>query len=145
MWPEVSAMKTLALAVLLAVPMPVFGGGKDPGKTAPAYDPAKVITTTVIVTEVREVPKGDPIEGINFTVKAKGETFNVYVAPAAFVKMFGVTFKKDQQLDITGSKMKFEGADLLLAREIHMGQIDLVLRDENGSPFWLMFTIPTGE
>lgn len=136
-------MKTLALAVLLATPMPlIFGGEKSPNN-GPAYDPAKVVTTTVIVTEVREVPKGEPLEGINLTVKAKGETFNVYVAPAAFVKMFGVTFKKDQQLDITGSKVKFEGADVLLAREIEIGRIDLLLRSENGDPFWLMFTLPT--
>jgi len=135
-------MKTLAFAILLAIPTPLAFGAEKTPSAPPAYDVAKVITTTAIVTDVRENPKGDPLEGINLTVKAKGETFDVYVAPTAYLKMFDVTFKNGQELEITGSKVS---AGLLLAREITLGRVAIVLRDPNGNPFWLVFTLPTGD
>jgi len=139
-------MRSLTFSVLLALPIAVaFGGGKEPIAAGPQYDPDKVVTVTAIVTDVREVPKGDPLEGINLTVKVNGETIRAYVAPVAFVKLFSVTFKKNDVLEITGSKVRFEGSDLILTRELTRFQTDMILRDQSGRPFWLKSDIPTGD
>jgi hypothetical protein len=139
-------MKWLTPVVLLALPFSVaLGAGKDPRGAGPVYDPETIVTITAIVTDVREIPQGDPLEGVNLMVKVKGEPISVYVAPVAFVKQFSVTFKKNDVLEITGSTIKFEGADLILAREITVVRTTMVLRDRNGRPFWLRTEIPTGD
>lgn len=139
-------MKTLALVALLAVGLaPAFGAAKDPeSKSGPAYDPATVTTVMAVVTEVHLVAKGEALEGVNLTLKIKNETLAVYVAPADFVRAFGVTFKKGDVIEATGSKVNFAGAEILLAREILLDRVTLVLRDKNGAPYWTNFVIPTG-
>jgi hypothetical protein len=48
----------------------------------------------------------------------------------------GVTFSKGDEIALTGSKIKAEGADLVLAREVIKGNDTVVLRDEKGNPVW---------
>jgi len=136
-------MRPLALAVLFSFPGLVFcatgkdvPAGRDMKEAGPAYDTATVVSVTAIVTEVRDVQSA-PLDGIYLTVKVNGEPTRVYVAPADFVKAFGITFKKNDVLEITGSKVTFEGAALILAREITKSRTDMMLRDTSGKPFWL--------
>jgi len=56
-------------------------------------------------------------------VKAKGNTYDVYVGPADFAQKFGVAFAKGNEIRVLGSKMKFEDADVILAREITKGKL----------------------
>jgi hypothetical protein len=39
---------------------------------------------------------------------------------------------------VTGSKVKYDGGDALVAREIKKGDKVLTLRDEKGNPAWSM-------
>ena len=127
----------LALAVLLSFPGLAICATRNVGKVAgPDYDTATVVSVTAIVTEVRDVQTA-PLDGIHLTGKVNGEPIRVYVAPAAFVKAFGVTFKKNDVIEITGSKVTFEGSSLILAREITLFRTDMMLRDASGKPFWL--------
>jgi hypothetical protein len=48
----------------------------------------------------------------------------------------GMTFSKGDEIALTGSKVKQEGADLILAREVVKGTDTLLLRDEKGRPIW---------
>ena len=48
----------------------------------------------------------------------------------------GVSFKKGDEVALTGSKVKKDEADLILAREVVKGTDTLVLRDEKGKPIW---------
>jgi hypothetical protein len=45
-------------------------------------------------------------------------------------------FNKGDEIEVTGSKVKFNGTDTILAREITRGQDSFVFRDENGKPVW---------
>jgi hypothetical protein len=126
----------LALAVLPSFLALAVCARADDVKTGPPYNTAKVVSVTAIVTEVRDVQTG-PLDGIHLTVKVNGEPIRVYVAPAAFVKTFGVTFKKNDVIEITGSKVTFEDSPLILAREITQFRTDIMLRDASGKPYWL--------
>jgi hypothetical protein len=47
-----------------------------------------------------------------------------------------VGFSKGDEIAVTGSKVKQDGADLVLAREVVKGNVTLVLRDDKGNPVW---------
>jgi hypothetical protein len=48
----------------------------------------------------------------------------------------GVSFRKGDEIALTGSKVKQGEADLVLVREVVKGADTLVLRDEKGNPIW---------
>ena len=141
------AMKAFAFAAVLGLAFaPLFGGSNGEKKTGPVYDTTTVMEVIGTVAEVKEVPAGNAMEGIHLTVKVKGEALDIYVGPAEFVKMFDVKFKKDDDVQVVGSKAKFEGADVLLSQEVRVGHTALVVREKDGTPYWKYFlkTIPTG-
>jgi hypothetical protein len=53
-----------------------------------------------------------------------------------FLDDMGVSFSKEDEIALTGSKVKQGEADLILAREVVKGTDTLVLRDEKGNPIW---------
>ena len=61
---------------------------------------------------------------------------DVYLRPKAFLDDLGVSFKKGDEINLTGSKVKQGAADLILAREVVKGSDTLVLRDDKGIPVW---------
>jgi hypothetical protein len=60
----------------------------------------------------------------------------VYLCPESFLADMGVSFSKGDAIALTGSTVKQDGADLILAREVVKGNDTLVLRDDKGSPVW---------
>lgn len=145
-WKPEVAMKILALAVWIGMAGASLAADiKDPAKSGPAYDAATVVDVTGVIIEVRELPKGNALEGVNLTIKVKNDTFNVYVAPVEFLKMLDAKFAKNDEVQVAGSKVKFDGAELILAREVRLGKVSLMVRDKDGSPFWKYFSkVPTG-
>ena len=139
---------TLSLAFLLSFgASSAFATDKAPNiKTEPEvrYDVATVTDVKATVVSIREVSKTEPLDGLYLTVKSdKNETFDVYVGPSEFVKTFGVTFAKGDEIEVIGSKLKVDGTTLILAREVTRKDTTLILRDKNGEPFWVHWTRPT--
>jgi hypothetical protein len=129
-------MKTITTAGGLLLALCAFGGGKDAKPAAPEY-PLGVETKFIAkVAEVREVGKENALDGVHLTLTTKTDTVKVYVGPKDFVKIFGVTFKPGQEIEVIGAKVKFEGSEVILAREIQMGRVTLILRDDSGWPNW---------
>ncbi len=112
---------------------------KAPG---PSYDTAKLIEVDAKVTAVREVPKDNPMDGLHLIVQAGLETLDVYVGPAEFAKVFDVKFAKGDQIHVIGSKVHFEDAMVVLAREVSIGTVTIVCRDKDGEPLWKYFLKP---
>jgi len=131
------------LGLLLAVW--IFGADRKTNPPPP-YDLTTEFKAIVTIVDVREVPKDELFDGIHFSVQSKNDTYDVYVAPTAFVKIFGVEFKKGDEIELTASKVRFRGEDFALAREIRLGHVTLELRDDTGWPNWDWHkpTIPTG-
>ena len=81
-------------------------------------------------------PKGREKEIAHLLGKVGTEIVDVYLCPGSFLNEKGVSFSKGDEIAVTASKGKQEGADLVLAREVVRGNETLVLRDEKGNPVW---------
>jgi hypothetical protein len=60
----------------------------------------------------------------------------VHVGPAAYLAGKNFSITKGDELTITGSKVQYQGADFLIAREITKGDQVLTLRDTKGFAVW---------
>ena len=56
--------------------------------------------------------------------------------PNRILTEMGTTFAKGDEIALTGSKVKLEEANLVLAREVEKGDDMLILRDGKGAPVW---------
>jgi DNA/RNA endonuclease YhcR with UshA esterase domain len=65
-----------------------------------------------------------------------GSTIELHLAATKYIKSYEMLFNKGDEIEVTGSKVKFNGTDTILAREITRGQDSFVFRDENGKPVW---------
>jgi hypothetical protein len=94
-----------------------------------------------VVADLRVVPRGSPLSGSHLIVrpesaKENSETIDVYLGPADFLKDFEVTFAKGDRVQVIGSKVKYGGAPVVLARQVRRDSTTLYLRDEHGTPYW---------
>ena len=107
---------------------------------APKYDVATEVTIKGAVEEIKEVPNPKGQIGIYLMVKSGGEILEVRLCPNSFLKEFEVAFKKGDLLTITGSKVRVDEKDAILAREIELGNSKITLRDKQGVPVWTWLT-----
>jgi hypothetical protein len=112
---------------------------KDPALAGfPQYNPTSVVHTRVQVVEFKVVPAPEPLEGAHVFVKTgNGETLDVYLGPAKYVKIFNLPLNAGDRVDLLGSEVKVKGANLVLGREVTKGAVTMILRDETGTPMWL--------
>jgi hypothetical protein len=107
------------------------------GETGPPkYDLHTEAKMKGTVDEVKLPAKGNDREVVHLLMKNGEEVVDLYFCPKSFMDDMGVTFNKGDELAFTGSKVKYGGADLVLAREVVRGTETLVLRDEKGNPVW---------
>ena len=102
----------------------------------PKYDAHTETKMKGTVEEVKLPPKGSGKEIAHLLIKNGTETVDVYLCPPSFLGDMGVSFSKGDEIALTGSKVKQDGADLILAREVVKGTDTLLLRDDKGRPVW---------
>ena len=102
----------------------------------PKYDASTETTFKGTVAELRLVPPSGPKPVAYVTTKTDKDNIEVFLCPKKFLDDMGITFKADDAIQITGSKVKQDGADLILAREVVKGGETLTLRFQDGKPAW---------
>jgi hypothetical protein len=139
---KIIASSALAWALILSRGVaPAFGGGKDAASDVPQYNIKTEVDFIGAIVKVREVPRGEAFAGIHLTIQSKGEAIEVYLGPADFIKLMDMPLRAGlKDVGVTGSKVKFDGNDLVLARELRVDKTVLSLRDEKGFPNWLWTT-----
>ena len=105
-------------------------------QAAPKYDPATETKLKGTVQELKFVPPsgGKPVAYL--VIKSGSDTLQVFLCPKTFLDQMGTTFKPQDQIEVTGSKVKQDGEDLILAREVDKGDDMLTLRFKDGKPAW---------
>jgi hypothetical protein len=103
---------------------------------APKYDPSTETTFKGVVEQLKLVPPSGTKSVVYLVVKSAPDDTQVFLCPKSFLDQIGVTFKADDAIEITGSKVKQDGTDLTLAREIVKNGETLTLRFKDGKPAW---------
>jgi len=102
----------------------------------PKYDPATEATFKGVVEELKLVPPSGGKPMAYLVVKSGSDAIQVFLCPKKFLDDMGVEFKVSDAIEVTGSKVKQDGADLTLAREVVKGGDTLTLRFKDGKPAW---------
>ncbi len=93
---------------------------KSPGNNSAQYDVNTETKMKGTVEEVKLPLKGSEKEVAHLLVKT-GDTVDEYLCPKSFPDDMGVSFRKGDEIALTGSKVKQGEADLILAREVVKG------------------------
>ena len=89
-----------------------------------------------MVQELKFVPPGGAKSVAYLVIKSGEDTVEVFLCPKKFLDDMGASFKAADTVEVTGSKVKQDGADLILAREVAKGDDTLTLRFKDGKPAW---------
>jgi hypothetical protein len=113
--------------------------GPGPGEEAGydrMYDPKTVGTVSGEVVSVAKIADRGTGDGVSLTVKTARETILVDLGPGWFLAKQGLNFAPQDQVEITGSQITFQGKPTIIASMVKKGDKSLKLRDPAGSPAW---------
>lgn len=123
--------------ILLAAAVPVAVAQKTADTPAmPKYDVSKEVKIKGTIEDVKEMTMAKGEAGVHLMVKTTSETIEARLCPSGYLKDFEVAFAKGQQVEITGAKLKIDDRDVILVREIVLGNNTVTLRDKQGAPVW---------
>jgi hypothetical protein len=132
----------IPLFLLLGVTLLLSQKAKQEDDPLPKYDHETEMKTKGVVDEVNLLTVGSRKDFVELIIigkssgKSDEDKLHIYLCPKPFQEEMGVSLSKGDELAITGSKVKLEGADVILAREVVKGTDSLVLRDDKGKPVW---------
>jgi len=105
-------------------------------QSPPKYDPATETKVKGTVEEFKLLPPSGGKPTAYLVVKSGQQTVQVFLCPKSFLDDMGASFKVADAVEITGSKVTQDSADLILAREVAKGDDVLTLRFKDGKPAW---------
>jgi hypothetical protein len=101
------------------------------------YNPKTVET---ISGEVVSVDKITPMEGMSYGIhlmlKTEKETISVHLGPGWYIERQDIKIEPKDKVEVTGSRITYEGKPGIIAAEVKKGDEVLILRDESGVPVW---------
>jgi DNA/RNA endonuclease YhcR with UshA esterase domain len=133
----VRVLAVLATAIVCTAPAAYCQGmGQNGGGRF--YNPSTETTVTGTIEDVRSVPgrNGRGWGGTHLDLKTESGKFDVHLGPSAFLAAKHFTFAKGDQVEVTGSKVTYQGHDAIIAREVTAGGKVLTLRNAQGIPEW---------
>jgi DNA/RNA endonuclease YhcR with UshA esterase domain len=131
-----SWLVVILIAAMVAVFSPIVAAQKS--SAVPKYDPTTEVTLKGTVDEVRdrECPVSGGMGSHIILRLSDDKTMEVHLASTKFVKAYELVFAKGDKLEVTGSKVTFEGVETIFAREVKRGNDTFVFRDKDGKPVW---------
>jgi hypothetical protein len=104
--------------------------------SVPKYDLQTETKTKGIVDEINVLTWGTRKDFTELIVKSGDDKIHIYLCPKPFQDEMGISFSKGDEIAVTGSKVKIEAADVILARSLVKGSDTLLFRDPKGNPVW---------
>ena len=117
--------------IVLAIPMVLLFAQAGP----PKNDVATEAKFKVTVQQMELPAKGKEKDAAHLTVTSGTDTIDIYLCPKASSTTWAL-LSPGRQSHITGSEIKQDGSDLILAREVVKGTDTLMRRDDKGKPIW---------
>jgi hypothetical protein len=133
LWTTVFVVSLAALVSRPALAQKGMGGTKG----SPQYDPKTEVTVNGTVEEVKEYPSRSGWRtGQHVTLKTDTGSLDVHLGPTDYWKKNGFELAKGDSIEVTGSKIKVDDAEVVLAREVKKGEKTVTLRNAQGVPAW---------
>jgi hypothetical protein len=126
----------LVLSLLLWVTPGLSQKTPPEDSSLPKYELDAEMKTKGVIDEVNLVTVGKRKDFTELIIKNGDDKIQIYVCPKPFEDEMGISFSKGDEITVTGSKVKHEGADVILAREVAKGEDTLLFRDAKGIPVW---------
>jgi hypothetical protein len=104
--------------------------------TAPKYDNQTETKTKGVIEEIKTFTLGKRADYTELILKSGDDKLEIYLSPKPYQDEMGMAFAKGDEIGITGSKIKLEDANVILAREVVRGTDTLMFRDGKGKPIW---------
>src|SRR5271168_3451897 len=126
------------LGILVSVLLWISAGAaqKPPDSASPKYDLQTEMNTKGVVEEINVLALGTRKDFTVLVLKSGDDKLHIYVCPKPFQDEMGIIFTKGDEIAVTGSKVKQEAADVILARQMVKGTDTLMFRDDKGKPVW---------
>jgi len=111
-----------------------WGHGSKYGRM---YNPKTMekITGEVISVELVPARRGNHY-GVHLMIKSAGEDIPVHLGPEWFMEDQDTLIEAKDMVEITGSRVTFDGKSAIIAAEVKKGEETLTLRDKSGIPIW---------
>ncbi len=104
------------------------------------YDVTTVVTLKGTVEEVMQVSgpgrMGGGAGGVQLKLKTDKETVVVHLGPRFYLEEQNFKLAKGDAVEVIGSRVKLEGEEIVVAREVVKDKTRLKLRTEDGMPLW---------
>src|ERR1700728_586929 len=133
---QIPSRIALSFLLLLWVTAGLAQKAPPEDSSLPKYDLQAEMKTKGEIDEVNLRPIGTRKDFTELIIKNGEGKIHIYVCPKPFEEEMGVSFTKGDQIAVTGSKVKHEGAEVILARELVKGEDTLLFRDAKGAPAW---------
>lgn len=69
-------------------------------------------------------------------LKTENGPLDVHLRPTSFMAEQKLKISEGEKVEVTGSKIRHQNADALIARNVKTGEKVVQLRDEQGYPKW---------
>ena len=109
---------------------------KTAGNGALKYDLQTEMKAKGTVEEINVLSVGARKDFTELILKSGDDKLHIYVCPKPFESEMGISFAKGDEIAVTGSKVKQDTSDVILARELVKGTDTLMFRDDKGKPVW---------
>ena len=93
------------------------------------------VAGTVISKTPPQVKQGLPYL-VYLTLQTTGGKTTIFLGPSLYIDKLPVQIKVLDRIQVTGSRITWEGSPVILAAEVKRGKDILKLRDQNGVPVW---------
>ena len=130
-------MAAAAAALALAVPGESLAQRAVRGGYGGRYDPQTVETVAGEVAAVEKVSYGRRVNyGIHLVLKTDRGEIPIHLVPSWFVDRQTVRIALHDHVEVTGSRVIYDGKPALIAAEVRRGSEILRLRTPEGIPLW---------
>ena len=127
---------SLLVTLLLVAGIASWALAQGGGTAQRVYDPSTETTLKGAVEKVSQVTGNQGWSGTHLALRTDDQTYDVHVGPSGYLSKIGLNFSTGDQIEVTGSKVKLNGADAIIAREIKKQNKVFTLRDSQGFPRW---------
>ena len=101
------------------------------------YDTKTVETISGSVISVQQIlPDKNMSSGIHLLLVTENGSVSVHLGPAWYIDNQDTQIRNGDNVLITGSKVTYNGDQVIIAREVTKGDQVLKLREDNGYPLW---------